>query len=151
MDNGKFKIELTEAEILEIIKKDKTLQEQILKTIEVLGIGNVLEVSCDETGAEILHVEIDSIELPQYPIVSVKKIEPVWIYVQDEKIPIVYCRDDFPVVPHLNVYDDGKKAFAIACKIDPKLKFRIGWMKVFLKIESSILNLAKRVYFSLKT
>lgn len=34
MNNGKFKIELTEAEILEIIKKDKTLQEQILKTIE---------------------------------------------------------------------------------------------------------------------
>ncbi len=96
-----------------IIQAQKAVSKEILKTIEVLEIGNVLEVSCDETGAETLHIEIDSIELPQYPIVSVKKIEPVWIYVQDEKIPIVYCREDFPVVPHLNVYDDGKKALCL--------------------------------------
>lgn len=96
-----------------VIQAQKAVSKEILKTIEVLGIGNVLEVSRDETGAETLHIEIDSIELPQYPIISVKKIEPVWIYVQDEKIPIVYCRDDFPVVPHLNVYDDGRKSLCL--------------------------------------
>lgn len=96
-----------------VIQAQKAVSKEILKTIEVLGIGNVLEVSCDDTGSETLHVEIDSIELPQYPIVSVKKIEPVWIYVQDEKLPIVYCREDFPIVPHLNVYDNGKKSLCL--------------------------------------
>lgn len=92
----------------------KTLSKNILKTIEVLDVGKVISAFCqDETGVEILHIEIDAIELPQYPVVLVNKKEDVFIHVQDERVPIVYCRDDFPIVPHLNVHEDGKKSLCL--------------------------------------
>ena len=114
-----------------VIQTQKTLTKEILRTIGVLGVGKVLSISYnEETGVETLYIEIDAIELPQYPVVEVKRTEPIWIEVLDEGIPIIYCRDDFPVVPHLNVYEDGKKSLCLfdVPYYDIKHLFNASWL-----------------------
>ncbi|MBQ7817734.1 MAG: glycosyltransferase [Oscillospiraceae bacterium] len=48
-------------------------------------------------------------------------------------------------------YDDGAKAFDVATKIDSSLKMKISAYKAFLKVESQLINFAKRIYFLVRT
>ena len=58
---------------------------------------------CDE-----LELDFEVVGLPQHRLISVRNIEPITIYISDAEIlPIVTVRDDFPVVPHLNVHEDN--------------------------------------------
>ena len=58
---------------------------------------------CDE-----LELDFEVVGLPQYRLIPVRNIEPITIYISDAEIlPIVTVRDDFPVVPHLNVHEDN--------------------------------------------
>lgn len=58
---------------------------------------------CDE-----LDLDFQVVGLPQHRLIPVRNIEPITIYISDAEIlPIVTVRDDFPVVPHLNVHEDN--------------------------------------------
>ena len=46
--------------------------------------------------------------LPQHRLIPVRNIEPITIYISNtEALPIVTVREDFPIVPHLNVHEDN--------------------------------------------
>lgn len=66
-----------------------------------------------ETYWEQIEVDFNVIELPQYPVVPVKSVERIKIWVAEQELPIVFCRDDFPIVPHLNVSATGEKALCL--------------------------------------
>ena len=58
---------------------------------------------CDE-----LELDFEVVGLPQYRSIPVRNIEPITIYISNEEtLPIVTVRDDFPIVPHLNVHEDN--------------------------------------------
>lgn len=58
---------------------------------------------CDE-----LELDFEVIGLPQHRLIPVRNIEPITIYISNaETLPVVTVRDDFPVVPHLNVHEDN--------------------------------------------
>lgn len=58
---------------------------------------------CDE-----LELDFEVIGLPQHRLIPVRNIEPITIYISSAAtLPIVTVRDDFPVVPHLNIHEDN--------------------------------------------
>ena len=58
---------------------------------------------CDE-----LELDFEVVGLPQHRLIPVRNIEPITIYISNaEPLPIVTVRDDFPIVPHLNVHEDN--------------------------------------------
>ena len=58
---------------------------------------------CDE-----LELDFEVIGLPQHRLIPVRNIEPITIYISNaETLPVVIVRDDFPIVPHLNVHEDN--------------------------------------------
>lgn len=58
---------------------------------------------CDE-----IDLDFEIIGLPQHRLIPVRNIEPITIYISNATtLPIVTVRDDFPVVPHLNVHEDN--------------------------------------------
>ena len=58
---------------------------------------------CDE-----LELDFEVVGLPQHRLIPVRNIEPITIYISNEEtLPIVTVRDDFPIVPHLNVHEDN--------------------------------------------
>ena len=58
---------------------------------------------CDE-----LELDFEVIGLPQHRLIPVRNIEPITIYISNaESLPVVTVRDDFPVVPHLNVHENN--------------------------------------------
>lgn len=60
---------------------------------------------CDE-----LELDFEVIGLPQHRLVAVRNIEPITIYISNmETLPVVFVRDDFPTVPHLNIHEDNVK------------------------------------------
>ena len=62
---------------------------------------------CDE-----LELDFEVVGLPQYRLIPVRNIEPITIYISNEEtLPIVTVRDDFPIVPHLNVHEDNVRKF----------------------------------------
>lgn len=56
---------------------------------------------------ELIEVELE-LTLPQYPVVALNNTENLKILFHGHEAPEVWVRDDFPVVPHLNVYPDKK-------------------------------------------
>lgn len=82
------------------------------KVLVATGLGNLISVQ-EHTAGDCLIVDIGPLEIPQYPINPVKVVERVTIIAVDDGIPIVYCRKDFPLVPHLNVLPDGDKALCL--------------------------------------
>lgn len=84
----------------------------ILKNLSATGLGRLVSVQ-DEDGAEVITIDIGPMEIPQYPVHPVKTIERVNVISIDDDLPVVYCRDDFPIVPHLNVLPDGRKTLCL--------------------------------------
>lgn len=86
--------------------------ESVVKTLDATGWGKVISIQ-EVDGYDCLTIDMGPMEIPQYPINPVMVIEQVRIFVADKEIPSVYCRDDFPVVPHLNVLPDGHKTLCL--------------------------------------
>lgn len=70
------------------------------------GLGNIVSIEKNENHCVII-ANIGPLEIPQYPMHLVKKYELIRILVKDHELPVVYCREDFPIVPHLNILEDG--------------------------------------------
>lgn len=84
----------------------------LLKELEATRLGVLVSIrECE--GTDALTIDIGPLEIPQYPIVKVNRIERVEIVAIENDLPIVFCREDFPVVPHLNILSDGKKALCL--------------------------------------
>ena len=93
-------------------KCKSTFTESLVKTLEATGWGKLISIQ-EVEGHDCLTIEMGPMEIPQYPINPVTTTEQVRIHVSDKEIPAVYCRSDFPVVPHLNVLANGKKTLCL--------------------------------------
>ena len=98
---------------------------QVYTAINTLSIGKVISTAHNED-ADILTVDIGPMEIPQYPVFLVNKVERVVIYIREDKLPTVVCRDDFPVVPHLNVHENGQKDLCLYDLSYEELKYQIN-------------------------
>jgi len=88
--------------------------KEIVLALEHTGIGKVISSSAAVGHIwELLEVDIVAIELPQYPVFPVKAIERIKIKIVNDGLPEVFCRQDFPIVPHLNVYENGDKTLCL--------------------------------------
>ena len=87
----------------------RDFSKKLLRVMKATGLGQLVSSSTKDD-VDTLVIDIGPMEIPQYPINSVKKIEQITVAVIDHDLPIVFCRDDFPIVPHLNMLPDGKKA-----------------------------------------
>ena len=86
--------------------------ESIIKLLSLLNYGNLISYSVEDS-CDILKISIGPLEIPQYPVYNVHRSEEITIFIYQNKLPSVVCRDDFPIVPHLNVYPDGKKELCL--------------------------------------
>lgn len=93
-------------------KCKSTFAESVVKTLEATGWGKLISIQ-EIDGHDCLTVDMGPMEVPQYPINPVMATEQVRIHVSDKEIPAVYCRSDFPVVPHLNVLANGQKTLCL--------------------------------------
>ena len=93
-------------------KCKSTFTESLVKTLEATGWGKLISIQ-EVDGHDCLAVDMGPMEIPQYPINPVATTEQIRILVPDKAIPVVYCRSDFPVVPHLNVLADGQKTLCL--------------------------------------
>ena len=94
------------------IKFNSDFAKNLLKVLQVTGLGNLVSASMD-VGQELLVIDIGPMEIPQYPVNSVHRVERVTVEIADNLMPVVYCRDDFPIVPHLNLFQDGRKTLCL--------------------------------------
>lgn len=85
---------------------------EFLKVLNATGLGKLISVQ-ENTASDTLIVDIGPLEIPQYPVNPVKVSERVSILAIDNAIPVVFCREDFPLVPHLNVLPDGEKTLCL--------------------------------------
>ena len=93
-------------------KCKSTFTESVVKTLEATGWGKLISIQ-EVDGYDCLNVDMGPMEIPQYPINPVATTEQIRILVPEKAIPVVYCRTDFPVVPHLNVLADGQKTLCL--------------------------------------
>jgi hypothetical protein len=67
---------------------------------------------------EILHIDLELLELCQYPVFDLRFIEPLVIYIKKVTLPCVYVRDDFPIVSHLMISTDGDRKYICYTELD---------------------------------
>lgn len=84
----------------------------LIRALETTGLGTLVSIR-DFNGHDALTIDIGPLEVPQYPVVPVNRIERVEIVAVDNNLPVVYCRADFPIVPHLNVLPDNQKTLCL--------------------------------------
>ncbi len=92
------------------------LTKDLIHALDQNNIGQIITFESNQEGEtywEQIEVDFNVIELPQYPIVSVNPVERIKIWIAEQELPIVFCRDDFPVVPHLNVLATGEKTLCL--------------------------------------
>lgn len=89
-----------------------TFGATLLKALETTALGTLVSIR-DNNGTDILTINIGPLEIPQYPVNPVRRIECVEIIAVDNELPVVFCREDFPIVPHLNVLENGKKTLCL--------------------------------------
>lgn len=96
------------------IELKNIFSKTIVQVLENTGIGKLISVDAtDDDKQDCLVVDIGPLQIPQFPVFEVKKIEQIKIIVSDNTLPEVLCRKDFPVVPHLNVKSDGVKSLCL--------------------------------------
>ena len=85
---------------------------EIINIINTDNKGTIISI---ETKSEIdvLTIDIHNLEIPQYPVVDINKIERIRIKIKDGVLPEVFCRNDFPIVPHLNLLSDGQRTMCL--------------------------------------
>ena len=105
------------------------LSIDLINLIKRNKMGKVISKECIENEqeySEIIEIDFNIIELPQFPINDVKEVERIRIKITDGSLPIVYCRDDFPIVPHLNVYNSNVKSLCLFDVPYEELKYSIN-------------------------
>ena len=96
------------------IEYKNLFSKKIVQVLEDTGMGKLISVDAiDDDKQDCLVVDIGPLQIPQFPVFEVKKIEQIKIIVSDNTLPEVLCRKDFPVVPHLNVKSDGVKSLCL--------------------------------------
>lgn len=96
------------------IEYKNLFSKKIVQVLEDTGMGKLISVDAiDDDKQDCLVVDIGPLQIPQFPVFEVKKIEQIKIIVSDNTLPEVLCRKDFPVVPHLNVKLDGVKSLCL--------------------------------------
>lgn len=96
------------------IELKNLFSKTIVQVLENTGIGKLISVDAtDDDKQDCLVIDIGPLQIPQFPVFEVKKIEQIKIIVSDNTLPEVLCRKDFPVVPHLNVKSDGVKSLCL--------------------------------------
>ena len=90
------------------------LSREVVFALECTGIGKLISIDVAQDNTwELLEVDIAGIELPQYPVFPVDPVERVKILIKNDSLPEVHCRSDFPIVPHLNVHENGGKTLCL--------------------------------------
>lgn len=84
----------------------------LLKELRITGLGTLVSIQ-EHDKIDVITIDIGPLEIPQYPVAKVNRIERVEIVVAENGIPTVFCREDFPIVPHLNVFPNGKKTLCL--------------------------------------
>ena len=73
-----------------------------------VSLNNIRSHDDTDSRCDELELDFEVVGLPQYRSIPVRNIEPITIYISNEEtLPIVTVRDDFPIVPHLNVHEDN--------------------------------------------
>lgn len=93
-------------------KFKNTFSVELVKSLDTTGFGTLVSVH-ESNGQDALTVDIGPLEIPQYPAIPVNRIERVEIVSVDDDLPTVYCRADFPIVPHLNILPDDQKTLCL--------------------------------------
>lgn len=92
------------------------LSIDLIAAINRNGYGKIISVESYQDGdvyREQIEVDFSVPELPQYPVIKVDPIEKIRIRIAKDELPVVLCRDDFPIVPHLNVHQNGEKSLCL--------------------------------------
>lgn len=89
-----------------------TFVADVEKNLKATGLGHLVEIEKAD-GNVCLIVNIGPMAIPQYPVNPVQEVEQIHIVVEEHGIPTVYCRDDFPIVPHLNILPNGHKTLCL--------------------------------------
>ena len=77
--------------------------ERFRASLNAIRSHDDTDSQCDE-----LELDFEVVGLPQHRLIPVRNIEPITIYISNaETLPVVIVRDDFPIVPHLNVHEDN--------------------------------------------
>lgn len=77
--------------------------ERFRITLKNIKSHTETKLECDE-----MELDFEVIGLPQYRLIPVQNVEPITIFISEGNIaPIVEVRDDFPIVPHLNIHKDN--------------------------------------------
>lgn len=105
--------------------------QELLRTLDVSGLGKAISIQANDQ-TDVFTVDIGPLEIPQYPVNDVLIKERVTICAEDDKLPEVICRDDFPIVPHLNVFEDGKKTLCLFDVSYEEIKYMFN-ASVFLR------------------
>lgn len=85
-----------------------TFSKEINDYLEFTGCGKLISVCHNDDGADVLTVDIGPLEIPQFPVNDVHKNERIVIEVNKDALPLVFVRENFPIVPHLNVLNNGR-------------------------------------------
>lgn len=97
-----------------MVRVKNALSKDILNILENAGFGTLVSIEDpDGNDWDRLVIDIGPIEVPQFPVFDVRTVERVSIVVMDDTLPEVFCRPDFPIVPHLTVFDDGRKTLCL--------------------------------------
>lgn len=89
-------------------KLQYSFAHEIYNAILLSSIGEI--ILAEHIGEyDVITAKIGPMEIPQHPFFPVKRVECVSIRVCADGLPTVICRDDFPIVPHLNIRKNGEK------------------------------------------
>lgn len=100
-------------------------------------------VSHHESGEEYDEIQLDFevIGLPQHRTFPVRNIEPIIVQIGDyDFMPTVQVREDFPLVPHLNVFEDNTKTLCYSDLPYEEIKHKMSGRFLLTCIENWFLK-----------
>lgn len=94
------------------IKLRSVLMQELINIINASENCEIVN-SIQKDTFEQLDVNVTVKELPQFPAYGIRKVENISIFYCGKDFPVVKCRDDFEVCPHLNVSSNGVKTLCL--------------------------------------
>ena len=128
--NGFFKLS---EEVIALVEN----HERFRATFKSVKNHTQTESNCDE-----FELDFEIIGLPQHRKISVNNVKPITIYIgKDNLMPVVRVRDDFPIVPHLNIHEDNiTKSLCYADVSYEEIKPRMSGRFLLMCIENWFLK-----------